>query len=467
VTAALLVMELAVVSLLLGWAWVTIAASPWPAPWPILLIAPAALLVGRRIPLDWRRHRWFDACWWAVVALVVAFVAEGGNVYSEGASSASRWNVLFIAGLILAWRGSGLSEGWIDRELIESELQIGTVVVLAILVALVWVAPGAGLIPAVTFAAAGLLGLGLARRAERRDPRAGPETDWLVLLGGLVAVIVLVAVAVVLLVTPDVLLALWEQVQAVARAGISGLGVLFAWIGSFFQGATGQPDQVQTGPGSSGGMGAGVPTTPPASSAPMPPFWMFELFLTFVGVLFLFFAVRALLKLIRSNPRSFNLQLLRQREPAPPLSSGDVFTWGGWWASVRRRLWNWLRGGTSSGGSSKERTGQGAAAAEAEKRSIRALYRDLLTAAARAGFARQPSTTPNELARHVTTARPAATPAMSTATELYVRARYGQEHVGRDELSRMRTAVQQARKDLTAPRAEEPADTIKAGKRRP
>jgi hypothetical protein len=73
-----------------------------------------------------------------------------------------------------------------------------------------------------------------------------------------------------------------------------------------------------------------------------------------------------------------------------------------------------------------------------------------LATVARAGFERQPSTTPNELAREVTSARPVVSPAMTTATELYVRARYGDENVGRNDLSRMRTAVQQARRDLTS-----------------
>ena len=56
-------------------------------------------------------------------------------------------------------------------------------------------------------------------------------------------------------------------------------------------------------------------------------------------------------------------------------------------------------------------------------------------------------------------ARPAASPAMSTATELYVRARYGEERVGRDELSRMRTAVQQARRDLSPARYPERSES--------
>jgi hypothetical protein len=453
-TVAVLVMELSVMTLLLGWAWVVITASPWPAPWPVLLSAPLAMLVAKRVPLAWRRHPWFDAGWWALVALFVAFFAEAGNTYATGASSISRWNVQFVAGLILAWRGSALADGWIDRELVESEFQIGTMVVLAVLVALVWVAPGAGLLPAVTFAAAGLFGLGLARRAERRDPRAGPETDWLALLGGLVVVIVVVAVLVVLLVTPDVLLSLWEQAQTVARASISGIGAVFAWIGSFFPSFGGQPDQIQTAP-RSGGMGAAAAPTPPASSVAMPPFWMFELFLTFVGVVFLFIAIRAIVKLMQSSVRPFNLRLQKQREPAPPLSSSDAFTWGGWWQSVLLWLRNWLRGSTSPEAKRGERAGQGGTPAEAELRSVRALYRELLSATARAGFQRQPSTTPNELARDVTVARPAATPSMRTATELYVRARYGEEQVGRDELARMRSAVQQARKDLTPPPSKE------------
>ena len=102
-------------------------------------------------------------------------------------------------------------------------------------------------------------------------------------------------------------------------------------------------------------------------------------------------------------------------------------------------------GGPAEAGDARED-----ADAVAEQRSVRALYRELLAAVARAGFERQPSTTPNELAREVNSARPAASPAVWTATELYVRARYGQEQVGRDDLARMRTAVQQARRDLGA-----------------
>jgi hypothetical protein len=167
-------------------------------------------------------------------------------------------------------------------------------------------------------------------------------------------------------------------------------------------------------------------------------------------VVFLVVAGRAIYRLMKMNPRPFSLGLARQRDPALPVSTPDSFSWAGWWRSVLAWLRTWLAGTRTPAGRS-ERGGQRAAEEVAEQRSIRALYRELLATVARAGFERQPSTTPNELAREVNTARPAASPAMSTATELYVRARYGEERVGRDELARMRTAVQQARRDLTTP----------------
>src|SRR3954464_501111 len=206
-----MLMELSIVSLLLGWVWVVIAGSAWPAPWAVLLAGPFSMICGMRVPYSWRRQTWFDGVWWLTVAVLVALLAEAGNYLSPGATSSSRWNVQFVAGLLAAWRAWGLAEGWIDRELVESELQVGTLVVVGILVILIWIAPGAGLLPAVTFVAAGLFGLGLARRAERRDPRASLETDWLVLVAGLVALIVAVALVVVVIVTPDLLLVLYEQ----------------------------------------------------------------------------------------------------------------------------------------------------------------------------------------------------------------------------------------------------------------
>lgn len=447
-TVAVLLMELCVISLLLGWVWVVVASSSWPAPWAIFLAAPLGLVSGKWIPYSWRRMNWFDAIWWAAVAAVVAVLAEGGNNIAAGATSATRWNVLFFAGLLLAWRGWTLAEGWIDREMVETELQVGTVVVLGALVAMIWVVPGAGLVPSVGFMAAGLLGLGLARRAERRDPRASLESDWLVLVGGLVLLVVLVAVVVVALITPEVLLALYEQALLVAGLIFAGVMAVFEWIGSFFPTVNTTLDQMPpSGPG--GPMVSATPP-PPSGDLPVPQMWMLELFLTFVGIVFLIFAGRALYRLLRTSLRPIDFSLPRQREAPPPLSTPDTFTWAGWWRTVLGWLRAWLGGSATPGGRASQGRDQ-AAEEVAEQRSIRALYRELLAAAARAGFERRPSTTPNELAREVNRARPTVTRAMSAATELYVRARYGEERVGRDELARMRSAVQEARRDLSQP----------------
>jgi hypothetical protein len=441
-------MELAIVSLLLGWVWVVIANSPWPAPWVVLLAGPLALVGGKQVPYSLRRLTWFDGVWWAVVAIVVAFLAEVGNAFWPGASSGSRWNLQFVAGLLVAWRAWALAEGWIDRDLVESEMQIGTLVVIGILLMLIWIAPGAGLLPAIVFVAAGLFGLGLARRAERRDPRASLESDWLVLVAGLVILIVLVAITTVAIVTPDLLLAVYEQAVTAFFTLVGAIGALFHWLGSFFASPESSLEGQRGGP-SAGQLPPVSPVARP-SVVPEPPFWIFELLLTFFGIIFLFFAGRAIYRLMRMNVRSFTLRLPRQREPAPPISTTDAFTWRGWWRQVLARLRAWLAGERPSAGQAT-RAQQVAGAAVAEQRSIRALYRELLGLVARAGFERQPSTTPNELAREVNAARPAASPAISTATDLYVRARYGEEPVGRDELSRMRTAVQQARRQLTPP----------------
>jgi hypothetical protein len=455
VTVAVMMMELSIVALLLGWVWVVIAGSQWPAPWGVLLTSPLAILIGRKIPYSWRRHAWFDGVWWAVVAVIVAVLAEAGNALAAGPSSGARWNVQFFAGLMLAWRGWTLAEGWIDRDMVESEFQVGTVVVLGILVVMVWVVPGAGLLPAVVFAASGLLGLGIARRAERRDPRASLETDWLVLVVGLVAAIVLVAFIVVALVTPDVLLALFEQAQSAVSLALIGIVALFDWLGSFFPGVSNEPITGPTG----GGLGSGIGATPvpPAGEIEGPPFWVFELLLTFVGVIFLVIAGRAIYRLMRTTMRPFTFRVAKQREPALPASTPDAFSWGAWVRQVMSWLRGWL-GGTATPSRRGQAAAQKAGEPVAEQRSIRALYRELLAAVARAGFERQPSTTPNELAHEVNTARPAATPAMTAATELYVRARYGEERVGRDDLSRMRTAVQQARRDLTTSSPTTPSD---------
>lgn len=463
-TISVLLMEMSIAALVLGWVWVVIAGSSWPAPWLILLAAPFSFACGKLVPYAWRRIGWFDAVWWASMALVMGAAAEAGNLLAPGTVTGMRWNVQFVAGLLLAWRGWSLADGWIDLEFVESELQLGTVIVLGMLLVLVWVVPGAGLVPAVTFAAAGLFGLGIARRAQRRAPGTAPEQDWLVLVGGLVGVVVLVAVVVVILVTPDLLLSIVEQIQLGANLAIIGIASLFQWIASLFPGFGAPSGELPSG-GPAGGLPPGaVPPPVPREAGDIPFFWVYEIIITFVLALFLFFGIRAIIKLMKTNLGSFKLKMPKQREPSPALSSAETFTWKTWWHS----FWRWMRGEVLTGkifsstpAASRNGTMTRAqiAAQQAEQRSIRALYREFLTAVARAGFVRQPSTTPNELARDVNAARPTAAGSIATVTELYVRTRYGEEQLGSAELSRMREALQQARRELTPPEPEPKVDT--------
>jgi hypothetical protein len=455
VTVAVLLMEMSIAALVLGWVWVVVAGSSWPAPWLILVAAPFSFGCGKLVPYTWRRLSWFDAVWWAGMALVMGAMAEAGNMLAQGPVTGMRWNVQFVAGLLLAWRGWSLADGWIDLEFVESELQLGTVIVLGMLLVLVWVAPGAGLLPAVIFAAAGLVGLGLARRGQRRAPGTAPESDWLVMVGGLVTTVVLAAVVVVILVTPDLLLSIVDQIKIAATVALISAGALFQWLASFFPGFGAPPTEgLPTGP--AGNLPPMAQPVIPREAGDVPFFWVYEILITFVLATFLFFAVRAIIRLMKQNLGSFRFKLPKQREPSPPLSSGEAFSWATWWQS----FWRWMRGDVLTGKVFARKAAAARASAtaraqtaaqQAEQRSIRALYREFLTTMARAGFERRPSTTPNELAEDVNTARPTASPSIATVTELYVRTRYGEEQLGSAELSRMREAVQQVRRDLTPP----------------
>ena len=49
----------------------------------------------------------------------------------------------------------------------------------------------------------------------------------------------------------------------------------------------------------------------------MPPFWIFELLLTFAGVIFLVFAGRAIYRLMQTSVRPFNLRIAAAARTGP------------------------------------------------------------------------------------------------------------------------------------------------------
>jgi hypothetical protein len=450
VIVCVLIMELCLSSLLLGWLWVVIAGSSWPVPVVGLLPAVGGLAAGKLIPYSWRRMGWFDAAWWGTVSIFVAFLAEAGNVYAPGQASNSRWTLLFAFGLILAWRGWVLAEGWLDREAVETELQIGTVGVFVLTAILAWQAPGAGVEPTLIFFTAGLVGLGIARRAERRAPGARAETDWLLLVGVMMVVLLIVCAGIVLLVTPDLVTTMGRHALNALGAGAQVLAAILAWIGGFLPQSA---PPTQSGLPTGGVGGIPPPTNTPGSRVDLPPGWIFETFIMLIGIIMLYFAVRILL---RSVPRGMFRWQRPPREPGPPVSDAPDFAMGSWWQMVLTWFLTWLRN-PKSASARAARSGSGATAdAPREQRSIRALYREFLTAADRAGFDRAPATTPAELAGTMTRARPTVQGPMGALTDLYVRARYGEESAGRDEVNRMKSAVERVRQELT--RAERNGD---------
>jgi len=79
-----------------------------------------------------------------------------------------------------------------------------------------------------------------------------------------------------------------------------------------------------------------------------------------------------------------------------------------------------------------------------EQRSVRELYRDFLGTAARLGLARAVHQTPAELRDHLAATHPEAAHSIAELTRVYVRARYAQEPIERQQVAHMRAAVDRA-----------------------
>ncbi|MCC6176262.1 MAG: DUF4129 domain-containing protein [Chloroflexi bacterium] len=440
--AVLLLMELALTTLVLGLAWISIGASPWPPPLAALLPGPAGLLAGRLVPYRWRRWHWFDPAWWGAVVAVLALLAEGINQVAPGAVSGARWNIAFFIGLALFWRGWVLAEGWIEREGVEAEVQTGLIASLVLLAALQWAWPGAGLLPAVMVVVCGLVTLGLARRAERRSPGARTESEWLLLLGVLVVAVILAAGAAVGGVTPDLLGTMAGQaLQTVAALGAAGAS-FWGWLrGLFPQMSAPSPD----GRAPAGGDPmAGLPrSTASWPDLPVPPGWVLEVAIIFFGFVLAGLLVRYLLA---KRPRHLSGLFLigRRQVGAAPISEAPNFSWQSWWRLLLANLLAWLRGPRAAAGEERRRGEDRAAKASPEERSIRGQYRRFLTGLKHVGIVPSPATTPLELAQRLGTVKPALHETVTVLTRLYVDARYGETPPGRREVGAMRASVDKA-----------------------
>ncbi|MDP8922932.1 MAG: DUF4129 domain-containing protein [Chloroflexota bacterium] len=450
-------MELCLGSLALGLAWIGFAGGGWPP--PPLAVAPAAvgLASARLFPDAWRRRWWYDWLRWTVAL----GWAAGCAIYAQGWSGASPiagWNVAFIAGLLFFWRGWSLGDDGVDPRDVPGTVQVALVAALALVAVVQSIAWGAGLLLGVGTLLFGLLALGLARRAERRRPGAPAESDWLTLVGVLGLAILVVGGLLLLLVTPDGLAALWEQARVLGTLALMPFVALFGWLASLFDAGAATPP-----PSGLGQAPAPSPVPPPATPTGTPE-WasaLMTILTTVLPLLFLaavlFFVGMPLLRRLSGLQPRRGTPATVEREPGPPLSVVERFSWRAWWQALLTRLFGVLRGAPERAAERHRAAAAAAARASAEAaggpepRTVRELYKSLLAAAAGQGLGRSSSTTPNELKRRLATARPDARRPLDVLTEIYIRTRYGEERPARDEVAEMRTAVREAVEAIKRP----------------
>ena len=457
-------LELCLGSLALGLAWIAFAGGAWPPPPYAFLPAAVGLASARLFPTTWRRLWWYDWLRWTVAL----GWAAGCAIYAQrwsGASPVAGWNVAFIAGLLLFWRGWSLGEDGVEPRDVLGTVQMALFAALGLVAVLQLVAPGAGMLPGVGTLLFGLLALGLARRAERRRPGAPPELDWLTLLGVLGIAILVVGGLLLLLVTPDGLVVLWDQARALGLILLSPLFALFGWLGSLFSAPPIGPTPTGFGPGA-------VPSPRASPAAPVTggPDWadavmaILTVLLPILALVWLVYFIGLPLLRRLSVVRPVGASAPVESEPGPPISVVTEFSWRTWWRTLLARLFG-IFGGESSDDAAERRRAQSAAAARAradaagepEPRTVRELYRTLLTAAAGQGLGRGAATTPNELRRRLSAARPGARRPLDVLTEIYTRTRYGQERPAGAEVEEMRSAVREAVEELKRPPEDEAA----------
>jgi len=430
-TLAFLVMELSWVTLAVGLAWIGWAGGAWPPPLVALLPALLGALGARVLPAAWRRHRWYDLYRWGLALGTAALCARAATLLA-GLGGLAAWNVVFVAGLVLFWRGWFVGEDDLDPRGVELGFQVGAAAVLILLTALQWSVREAGLGPSLSFFFFGLLAIGLARRGERRVRRAGVEPDWLALIVLLGVATLAVAALLVSLVSPELLAVLADQALWLARSIGALVGALLGWLPT----AARPPD----------------PTTP--QPVAQPPFELPAFLLDLPAPILWLFARLAdalllgLLLLVVYRLVLFGMRRLRGRRAGGPgrdegpRSEPLPFSWRGWWGLFWARVWSWARGRPSTIATPPVRPGE--VQPSREQRSVRELYRDFLGTAARLGLARAVHQTPAELRDHLAATHPEAAHSIAELTRVYVRARYAQEPIERQQVAHMRAAVDRA-----------------------
>src|SRR6266540_117157 len=442
-TFVFLAMELCWVSLGLGLAWIGWGSGAWPLPLVVLAPAPLGVAAVRLSPTRWGRRRWYDLYRWGLAIVCGGLCARLATFVEGGEALGPRWNVAFVAGLVLFWRGWFVGEDELEPHAVEVAFQVGAVAVLVFVSALQWNVAGSasGLAPSVGFFLFGLLAIGLARRSERRVQGAGPETDWLALTVVLGLGTLVMAVGLVSLVSPALLQALAAQALWLARLVLGVLAVLLSWLA--------RPPGVPEEPVAPLRPVTAVERLEFLLDLPPPLLWVLERVADTVLLLLLGYSMYRLVQ--------FGIRRLRGRgtvepEGQAPRCEALPFSWRQWWKLFLARVLGWFRRGGVRG--AERPVSRDELQSSAEQRSVRGLYREFLQACARFGLPRAAHQTPHEFAAHLVARRPEVRPPLGDLTQVYVRARYARERIDRGQVARMRAAVEDATAQLRQPRAE-------------
>ncbi|MFN8524865.1 MAG: DUF4129 domain-containing protein [Chloroflexota bacterium] len=433
-----LAMELSWLCVLLSVLWLMTGAPPPVSPF-VVVLAPLGIVTVRMSPAEWRFHRWYDLFRWGVAVGLSAGAVDLAVLQLHLPLFGSTWWMGLCMGVALFWRGWFIGEDEPDAAAVERAFETGCVLLVIGLGLYHLGSPDAGVIPAVCFFAIGLLGLGVARRIERHE-RGGPiGASWLGQVGILVALLLIGAVVVTSLVTPDLLTLMASQVQWL----IASIGSAIAGLFSLIPGAT--------------WLTGGTSLDAPPSAAPPPPAprptgvfelppWVFWLGARLADLLIVTILAFAAVRLIKMGARALRRVRLEDDKRDPSPSIRESVTWRGWLWDFLRRLFGWRK----SAGQSGARTAavDGSRPSTREQLGILELYGKFLLAARRAGLPRRVNETPAELGDRVGTERPRANEAVETLTSLFESVRYAQRAVGRGEVSTMRRAVERATETL-------------------
>jgi hypothetical protein len=399
---------------------------------PLLLLAllPLGCLAVREVRLlrepSWRLL--------AGIGVALATRAVVVAVPEPGLRGLALWfgrDVIPVAiGVGLWWRGGAIGVAELTAAEVRAEFGVLCICLLATLALVrpfilsdpIFLGASVGL-----FALGGLLATALSRQDAADAASAG--SSW-VLAAGAAALPLVTALALVGVLRPSLLGAMWTVLGRAIELALTPLGLLVAWLASLFQIGPGEPQPLRQ--------------RPPQDYAPDPAMlaqlqdrvgWIGTVVLIALitmGALAALLAARILLSNWVGNPaRSMDKQKVELTVERTGTAKGDAQDLLGW-------MMRWLRGRLARHGRRAVVEQRAVAPAVAD---AWAAYRRLLEWAEQQGVRRRPAETTGELQTRLVEHAPALAEAVDLVTSTYAWERYGEVHPPAARLDRVRAAV--------------------------